>query len=222
MVSRPAASIAATQVVQGSRALGVQAVGIHRATREQPSQDLRILQEVGAAAVDDRRDAGAGGDQSADEIALAQCRRGGEHATTAGVGGSRVRRDAAHDFVVLVQPHQVVAIEHAAAFQQPGPDRWRLRCVGGRAGGVDVSVGVGAAIEQQIDQREVAAPGGRMERCAARTIGAFRPRGIRAAIEQEADEVVVAERDRGGQWTPAVRPRLAAPFGRGVQRCGHV
>ena len=85
-----------------------------------------------------------------------------------------------------------------------------------------MGVGVGTVIEQEIDQRQVAAPGGRVERGAARTVGALRPGGIGAAIEQQADDRVVAEHDGRRQRTPAVRPRLADAIGRGVQRRRHV
>ena len=168
-----------------------------------------VFEQVRSAGGQHRRHARAGVQQSHDEIALPECRRGREHAAAAGVRFARIGGDSPHHFVVFVQPDEVVAVEPAAAGHQ---QRAQLRRLGRRRrvpSRIDVRVRIGAVVEEELHHRAVAGARRRMERGSARRIGPLRPARIRAALQQEpSDRVVSATR----------QPRTAGACRRAARR----
>ena len=85
---------------------------------------------------------------------------------------------------------------------------------------VDVAVRVGAVREEQFHQPQLAGAGCRVQRASFRRIRLF-PVRIRAALEQQARNVVVAHLDGCRQRPPAARPRLADALGLRIEHLSH-
>ena len=170
---------------------------------------------------DARRHARARGQQPHDQILLAARRRHREHAAASDVRLARIGRDTPDHLVILVEPDQVVAIQLAAAREQPLAQLGRLRRPGRAARRIDVRVRIGAMIEQQIHHRRVPRARRRMQRRTARRFHTLAPRGIGAPLQQQPHDRVVPELDRRGQRPLATRPLLANARGILVEKRRH-
>src|ERR1700704_514387 len=88
-------------------------VGIHPA-REEDTEHLGVFEEVAVAPGHNRRHADAGVEQAQQQIALPSRAYGREYPAAAILRRTWVFRHAPNDFVVLIQPDQVIRIERTS------------------------------------------------------------------------------------------------------------
>ena len=139
-----------------------------------------------------RRHADAGVQQAQQQIALPSRAYGREHPAAAEFRRTWVFRHAPHDFVVLIQPDQVIRIERAPARHEQRPQFGSFRCVDGIARRVHVAVGIGSVRQQQLHHLAVT-------ECARRHVGT-RPGGRRLRANWDRPRDPAADvRSRGGR-----------------------
>ena len=196
MVSRSAASVSRTKIVQRRRPQPVWKIGIHP-TCEQQAEALGVAPQVRTASIQYRWHPCAGSEETYDKVALAECACGRKDSATPAVRRARVCGYTAHYFVVLTHPYQVIRIEHPAVFDEQLAQLWRLRHVSCASRRIDPAVGIGTMREQQLDHLSVPCAGGNVQRRSARSVFTFRKVWIGAAVKQQLNNVTVSELQSG-------------------------
>ena len=176
--------------------LPVWQVRIHPA-REEDAEHLDVFEEVAVAPGHNRRHADAGVQQAQQQILLSSRAYGREYPAAAEFRRTWVFRHAPHDFVVLIQPDEVIRIERASSRHEQRPQFGSSRCVDGIARRVHMAVGIGAVRQQQLHHLAVTGARGGMQGSALAGVG-FGPIGIGPAIQQQTCDLAVAEFDCRG------------------------
>jgi hypothetical protein len=120
---------------------------------KQQAKHVGLFEEVRPASVRRRRDANPGVEQTHEQIALPACAHRGEHTATPGIGGCRIGGHTTHDFIVFIEPDQVVRVERAAVGDEQRANVGGLRGKDGIPRGIDEAVRIGAVRQQQLDER---------------------------------------------------------------------